>query len=383
MEAIGAVASLMQITDAALGLASNSRKLYKAYKDAPEAVGDVNKQATSIQLIIDAFTLLRPRLDGTQHQLASLPLGTKLLLDSAISHISDALLQFQAAFHCDTSLGVKKKDRIRWALWDRKSVEEAQKKLDREKLTLLVVFQLLNTSLLVDNQAALDMSLASLASLGQDVRQSFQRLAIQSPSDDLPTRSAEQDHMEKRLCGPNHIYEPARSSYLAAPDRPSATTVLHRESIYSHIVTPFQISKVSTSGSLARRWNDKNILYSASAKARLPWLLGERYLIFELKVRHSCLAWSNFSLLAGYIGISKVHSEDSQICQAIKGGDLDTVRSLLIARKAGPNDVYTRNLKIGRSSDLHGIPWHLFSRPGYCENQFTLLSVSARILLSA
>ena len=62
---------------------------------------------------------------------------------------------------------------------------------------------------------------------------------------------------------------------------------------------------------------------------------------FELRVRHYALSWFSLSITGGHIIVGGYAPRDARIVKACETGDEATIRGILQARQAGPNDYFT------------------------------------------
>ena len=367
MEVVGIVASLVQLTDAALRIAKTSKKLYKTYRGATNALKDADYQASSIQEVIDEFHLLRPKLDQSQPELISM--HTRMLLGGAMEGIEEALEQLKKPIHSSKDRQTTAADKLRWTFLDKSNAEAAQKKLEAAKSTLMLALQLLDIRLFTIQHSSIERVLEGQSILKQQMGQDLEVVTLRSRSIESRTnprvREVDSDDSDK-----DELPRKVASSRTATLDRPgpwrSDILDLNKASDSAYQCNVRRISRPNWSihGTASTRWNDNRAVYSLSMKPRLPWWLGQRALILEFKIQQYSLARSSLSFLPGHIGLSNYLPRESEIYDAVTSGDLSTVRSLLTDRKAGPND------RFPEANDL----WRLHGHEHVCE-EMTVLAV--------
>ena len=346
MEVVGTVATLVQLTDAGLRIAKTSKNLCKAYRGTNDALIDADKQASSIQQTIDEILSLRPQLDHPQPGLVSL--HTRACLASAVEQLAEALEQLKKSICLYKDRETTAVDKMRWALRDRSDADSAQKKLETAKITLLTALQLLGIRLSTIHHSSMETVLAGQRALEQQMAQvldvvTFWNQTIHSGTDarmeEVNSDDSAGDELPQEIVAsrssPLELRWPLGSSILdmkRAPDSP-----------YKRKVLKFSKLERDMSGAASMAWNDNNAVYSLSMKARLPWWLGQRALVLELRIQQHSLAWSSLSILPSLIGLSNYLARDSMMFRAVKTGDVRTVRSLLADCKASPNDRFPRN----------------------------------------
>ena len=156
MEVIGVLASIVQIADTALNVAGESKKLYRAYKMAPNAIQDAEKQAESVQQVIDDLNILCKRFKEVQTHHVSQRTDGNSRLANGLEQLSGALKQLDNVLKYRYKQSIKAKDKWLWAKSDKSRVDAAQQKIESARSALsLSLIVLLYEELMVSRQCIL------------------------------------------------------------------------------------------------------------------------------------------------------------------------------------------------------------------------------------
>ena len=344
MEAIGAASALIAIVDAALSVAKSSRKLYKDYGYATDSLRSADMGCLRAQPLIDEFLLLQRALCDNAN---TMPATTSALLSQTVEQMSEALQQLQSSFRPRDHLTVR--DRLKW-MRDQSTVHLVQQRLEIVKNDLTLILQLLHIHLSLLQRT----SLVTVTEAQDALSHQMKRLAdflIQSRQ--IPQASNEV-FQDSRLLNNTNLTQD-RAEELSC-----SSVAISRLCGYGFSVSASMI------------WNDYQTTYATSLKARLPWWLGQRAIVIELRFRRYLFNWPSLTILPSFIGLSNIVARDSPIVQACRLGDERTVRALFRQRKAMPNDRFMKR----RGFVIYGTGFH--SKPGTGE-ETTLLGVSTEI----
>lgn len=302
-----------------------------------------------------------------------LPLHTQTLLATAIEQASEAVQQLRSAFRfAEGRLNIKA--RLRWALLDKSSVEEAQRKLEIAKSTLIIALQLLDLRLSTLSQTSLAGVQAAQQALEHQMKKATKTVRpstqgyIQELSEDCASDDA------AALCSSNNLgfISDPRADERTFRD-PASSTMTVSWGNRKKVDVDYYSSPWRSSGTASMVWDDKKTTYALSMRTGLPWWLGQRALALELEVRQYALAWSSLSFLSGCINCSGYVPDDSPIIRDCEDGDEAAVGSLMNAKKAGPNDRF-RTGPDSRTARV-GLRWFfgdgtLLAVRGYCSVPF-------------
>ncbi|MCJ1242539.1 hypothetical protein MMC14_010548, partial [Varicellaria rhodocarpa] len=343
MEAVKAVASIVQLVDAALGLAKKSTELYRSYREAPAFSKSVTNQRELLRSVLNDYTYLRPSLDFNNSKLDPLPLVN---VATALSQVSGALQKLKAAHHCCEDGHTKNLSRIQWASIDKPAVKEAQEQLETSKSTLTNALLLLGIHFSALHQSTMETLVSNLqqhtGETSHTTRPLWQSEAQRTTV--LQNNSAGADISTDTSFG--------RQPCLVI-DRPenSPTKDLRDMKTYITLDPVAMSSRVSCvktlqllapdhgiSGCISSVSDCNKATYSLILRAKLPWWFGCRALILDWKLRRFINSWLNFTILPGYISLSRYVSKDSLIAQACSQGDEVIARKLFSEGISNPND---------------------------------------------
>ena len=344
MEAIGAASSLIAIVDAALSVTKSSRKLYKDYGNATDSLRSTDMGCLRAQSLIDEFLLLQRTLSSNAN---TMPTTTGALLSQTVEQMSEALQQLRSAFVPTDHLTVR--DRLRW-MRNQSTVHLVQQRLEIVKKDLTLILQLLHIHLSL-----------------------IQRTSLVTVTEAQDALSHQMNRLADLLIQSRNI--PQASNEVFQDSRLLSNTKLTQDRAEELSCTSLAISRPCSYGlsvSASMIWNGYQTTYATSLRARLPWWLGQRAMIIELRFRRYLFNWASFTILPSFIGLSNIVARDSPIAQACRLGNEKTVRALFRQRKALPNDRYMKR----RGFVIYGTGFH--SKPGMGE-EITLLGVSIEI----
>ena len=325
MEILGVVASLVQLVDAALGVAKTSKELYKSYRDAPESSKSSENQRRLLQSVVDQYTHLRPRLDLQGSGSDSLPLDARQAVATALLQVSEALEHLKTALNYREDNHTTPSSRIRWAFSDKKAVKEAQEQLQIAKSTLTNVLLLLSLRFSALHQCTLQELTASYHVLERHVSETSNADRLLKQPCGQFTTALQGDATELTAS----MMLPGSSQARGAVDHPHHNFTKIPPDLQSSIIldptakasrTSF-VKSDSISCLLSSITDCNRDVYFLSLKARLPWFLGSRILVLEWQIRHYVSSWLNLTILPGYIGLSNYVCKDSLIAQACFKGD--------------------------------------------------------------
>ena len=345
MEAVGAIASLVQIVDAALSVAKTSRELYRSYREAPMSTKGVENQITLLQSVVDDYLRLRPCLEFNGSNSNSLPSFTSQTVATALLQVSGALQQLKIALNDGGDGHTKTASRIRWAFAEKKAVREAQEQLEIAKSTLTNVLLLFNLHFSALHQCTLQELTAAYRALEQQLSESNTNQFPSLPEEQCcialgrgSTKSAT-SATERQSCFPTDLSQKSSSTDLL-DIKPCVTLDSAEKGQRTSRVKTLRLLAPDRRvfGSISSASDCYKVMYSLSIRARLPWWLGYQAFILEMKVWYFVSSWLNLTMLPGYIGFNGYVSNESLIAQACFRGDENMVRKLISEGKANPND---------------------------------------------
>ena len=358
MEAVGVVASLLQLVDAALRVAKTSKEFFKSYQEAPAISKTVENQRILLQSVLDEYTHLRPCLEFGGSNSNPLPLDSRQLVATALLQVSEALQKLRTTLdYCEQ--GHTKASRMRWAFSKKKDVKEAQAQLEISKSTLTHTLLLLSIRFSALHQSSIE-----------EVAGFLKRHVNESSTTTRLLQQPEGRRTIELQSGFNEPVTSTRGSMRHEPwltiDYPQSissenTTDIKPYSILDPAAQNLKVFRVRTlellapdhgiSGLFSSISGSNKTTYSLSLRANLPWWLGNRILAIQWKIRYYLSSWLNLNILPGCISLSGYVSKDSLVAKACLGGDEVMVRKLFSEGKANPNDI------ILNMSDKVFFPW--------------------------
>lgn len=265
-----------------------------------------------------------------------------------MDEISLALQQLQLSLR-KTSERPSVRRRLKWAIHDKTSVDRAQTKVEEVKTTLMIVLLLLDLrlstlpqtslgSIQADQQTPQRQISMELLSRRREPRAPGFLSGIEDETDDHATGNFGQQPVWEY----DAPYEHARNTRSVASRKlinwaPYQSSGTYYRQGHNHGATCWAIASVSR--------DNQKLTYKLSSGIILPRWLGRRALITELKLRQYLLSWFSVSLVSGIISVVGYQPTEAPVVRACFRGDESTVRDLLQAGRAGPNDRFLASVE--------------------------------------
>ena len=139
MEAVAAAASLITLLETARKLSTDAWEISQAIKQAPAEIQNATAEVELVRSSLEQVLYLWPEMDDGYE----LPINLRRAFAAALRQCHAALMELKEACGFKNS-GTTLKRKLKWALVERKQVEEARSKIANAESHLILVMHTLS-----------------------------------------------------------------------------------------------------------------------------------------------------------------------------------------------------------------------------------------------